>query len=245
VSPTCLYDQADSTHHSPVIGYAFDGFPIYGAYAYTNVNGTGAIKRMKSSYVLSSNTTRVNGPAVSSTYPAGCFIEDYSYSAGSGDLDARNGRFCVTPEYPNGIYCYFVTLDDQLNPAFPYTFYGSYYGVVQSGNTGMNSGHNTITETTTVYTGTTGMNEIHNSPIKFEIMPNPTLNYAFVYMDPSSKNNLTGKLYDFQGKLLQTIENMQPSIEYTIDLTTYPPGIYLLSLEGEGTKVSQKIIKSK
>src|ERR1041385_4147979 len=107
VSPTCLYNQADSTHHSPIIGYAFDGFPIYGAYAYTNTNGTGPIKRMTSSYVLSSNTTRVNGPAVSATYPAGCFLEDYSYVQGSGDLDDRNGRFCVTPEYANGTYAYF------------------------------------------------------------------------------------------------------------------------------------------
>ena len=35
VSPTCLYNDADSLNHSPVIGYAFDGFPIYGAYAFT------------------------------------------------------------------------------------------------------------------------------------------------------------------------------------------------------------------
>src|SRR5437763_5840688 len=52
VSPTCLYNDADSTHHSPVIGFAFDGFPVYGAYAYANTNGTGAITRMRSSYVL-------------------------------------------------------------------------------------------------------------------------------------------------------------------------------------------------
>ncbi len=32
VSPNCLYDNTDSTHHSPIIGYAFDGFPVYGAY---------------------------------------------------------------------------------------------------------------------------------------------------------------------------------------------------------------------
>ena len=77
VSPTCLYNDADSLNHSPIIGYAFDGFPIYGAYSYTNSNGTGAIKRMTSSYVLSTNTTRTNGPAVAGTYPNGCFIEDF------------------------------------------------------------------------------------------------------------------------------------------------------------------------
>src|SRR5205814_2757500 len=39
VNPKCLYDAADSTHHSPIIGFAFDGFPIYGAYGFTNTNG--------------------------------------------------------------------------------------------------------------------------------------------------------------------------------------------------------------
>jgi len=137
VSPTCLYDINDNTKHAPLIGYAFDGFPVYGAYAYANTDGSGGIKRMVSSYSLSTATTRANGPAVNSTYPAGCFIEDYIYTAGSGDLDARNGRFCKTPEYPNGIYAYFVTIDASLAPAFPYTFFGTYYGTVQTGNTGI------------------------------------------------------------------------------------------------------------
>lgn len=245
VSPTCLYNQSDSLNHSPIIGYAFDGFPIYGAYAYTNTNGTGAIKRMKSSYVLSTATTRANGPAVDASYPAGCFIEDYSYVAGSGDLDERNGRFCVTPEYPNGTYAYFVTIDAQLNPVFPYTFYGTYYGVVQSGNTGPGGGHVTITESTTVYSPATSVSELANAPIKFTVMPNPTQDYIYIYMDASSKNNLTGKLYSPNGQLLQTIEYIQPSIAYSLDMTGYPEGVYLFTLESGDSKVTQKIIKTK
>ena len=34
VNPTCLYDDSDDQNHSPIIGYAFDNFPIYGAYGY-------------------------------------------------------------------------------------------------------------------------------------------------------------------------------------------------------------------
>ncbi len=244
VSPVCLYDDADNTHHSPVIGYAFDGFPIYGAYAYTNTNGTGPIKRMTSSYILSTATTRTNGPAVGGMYPAGCFIEDYVYSGGSGDLDARNGRFCITPEYPSGTYAYFVTLDAALNPAFPYTFYGTYYGVVQAGNTGMNSGHVTITESTTVYNGPTGIHEVL-SQIKFEIMPNPVHDYAFIYFDPSSTNNIQGTLYNSKGQLLETFDYLQPSISYTLDLTRYPVGIYFLHLDTEHQSVVRKISKVK
>src|SRR5665213_158537 len=186
VSPTCLYNQSDSTHHSPIIGYAFDGFPVYGAYAYTNINGTGPIKRMKSSYLVSTDTTRVNGPNLSTTYPAGCFIEDYNYVSGSGDLDQRNGRFCVTPDYPNGIYAYFVTIDDTLAPVFPYTFFGTYYGVVASGDIGMGSGHVTITDSTTIYTAVPEV-ERH---IKFQLYPNPTKDYTYIYFDPMSSNNI-------------------------------------------------------
>ena len=242
VSPTCLYNDADSLNHSPVIGYAFDGFPIYGAYAFTNTNGSGPIKRMTSSYVLSTNTTRANGPAVNGTYPAGCFIEDHVYTQGSGDLDERNGRFCVTPEYPSGIYAYFVTIDAALNPVFPYTMYGTYYGVVQQGNTGPGSGHVTITEPTTVYSdSTTAIHEI-NAQIKFEITPNIINEYAFIYFDPASENNIKGELYSTQGRLLQTFDFMQPSISYTLDFTKYPSGNYFLHLSSKNVSRVEKIV---
>lgn len=245
VNPTCLYNDADSLNHSPIIGYAFDGFPIYGAYAYTNVNGTGSIKRMKSSYWLSTNTTRTNGPAVNAQYPAGCYCEDYTYIPVLGDLDEHNGRFCITPDYPNGTYCYFVTIDAQLYPTFPFVLGPTYYGTVPAGNLGPNGGHNVINEPTTFYTGTTAVNDNLDYPIKFKIMPNPLQDFAYIYMDPSSMNNLTGKLYDNSGKLLSVIEYMQPSIAYSIDMTTYSAGIYLFTLEGKDSKATQKIIKAK
>lgn len=238
VSPKCLYDQTDSTHHSPIIGYAFDGYPVYGAYAYTNTNGTGAIKRMVPSYTLSTNTTRTNGPAVSSSYPNGCFLEDHIYTAGYGDLDSRNGRFCVTPEYPNGTYAYFATLDAQLNPAFPYTFYQTYYGVVQSGNTN-NGGHNTITESTTVYSSASGISN-NEKEILFEFYPNPAKDYGYIYVDPNSKNNMKMYLYNALGEKIQSYENIQPSISYTLDLTKLNSGIYYLHVTSSDGKDVQK-----
>jgi hypothetical protein len=33
----------NSSEHSPLLGFAYDGFPIYGAYAYANTDGSGAI----------------------------------------------------------------------------------------------------------------------------------------------------------------------------------------------------------
>ena len=37
--------------------------------------------------------------------------QDYEYVEGLGDLDQCNGRFGVTPEFPEGIYYYVVTDD--------------------------------------------------------------------------------------------------------------------------------------
>jgi len=255
VSPKCLYDITDSTHHSPIIGYMLDGYPIYGAYAYADTNGTGGIRRMRSSYRIRTDTTRTTepngttastaGPAVSTQYPMGCLLWDYEYVAGSGDLDARNGRYCVTPEYPHGTYAYFVSIDSTLTPQFPYTPYETYYGVVQAGNTGPGGSHFVITGTTTVYVDTAATSTGISSAgqISFKIVPNPTQAYVYVYMDNNSVNNVAAKLYDENGTLLQDLQYMQPTIAYSIDLTKYPAGVYLLHMSDGKQEVVRKIVK--
>lgn len=255
VSPNCLYDIADSTHHSPIIGFSFDGYPVYGAYGYGDTMGGGGIKRMKSSYVLRNITARDTlpdgtaassaGPAINSTYPLGAFMQDYVYTAGSGDLDVRNGRYCVTPEYPNGTYAYFATIDGSLSPQYPYVILGNYYGVITQGNTGPGGGHVTITEATTVYTPLTTVESAPEKLVNFSITPNPVKDYAYIYFDPNSDNNITGHLYDAKGQLLQTFQYMQPSISYALDLSKYPAGNYFLHLETGNTGTVQKIVKVK
>lgn len=251
VNPRCLYNDLDSTHHSPIIGYMFDGYPIYGAYGYADTVGGGGIKRMRSGYRLRADQSRTTkpdgttastaGPAVSGTYPFGCFLWDYEYVAGYGDLDAHNGRFCVTPEYPSGTYAYFVTVDSALNPQFPYTGYGTYYGVVQQGNTGPSGGHNTVSGSTTVYVDSNSTTSINNidAQIQFKVVPNPTAGYVYIYMGNNSTNNVSAKLYDVKGTLLMDMSYMQPTMAYTIDLTKYPTGVYLFHLSnGKEDKVT-------
>ncbi|MDB0011355.1 YHYH protein [Crocinitomicaceae bacterium] len=248
VNPPCLYDDTDDTQHSPIIGYAFDGFPIYGAYGYTEVNGTGAIKRMESSYVLNSlATSRLNGPPINSEYPLTSMCEDYEYTQGAGDLDEHNGRFCVTPEYPNGIYAYFVTIDANLDPVYPFVLGNTFYGVVQSGNTGPNGGNNTIPSSTTIYEGesTTGLLESTLKTIECKIMPNPSADYVYIYMSPESQNNVVGNLYNAKGEVVQHLPFMQPTIAYSLDLTELPRGTFFLTLESDGQKTTHKIVKSK
>jgi len=88
-----------SDEHSPIIGWAFDGYPIYGMYGY-NEDQT-SLKAITSSYGI--ERTQDGGDQ---GYNG---IDDWNYVAGSGDLDECNGRFGPTPEYPEGIYHYVST----------------------------------------------------------------------------------------------------------------------------------------
>ena len=243
VNPKCLYNDADSTHHSTIIGYAYDGYPVYGAYGYTDTSTNGGtVKRMRTSYALTTDTTlrhSGNGPIPVSTYPLGDCIDDYIYTAGSGDLDVHNGRWCHTPEYPNGTYAYFVSIDASLNPVYPLIIGPTYYGIV-----GSNSVHVTPTGSDTTYTGPTVVAQVQNTTIKFLVAPNPIIDHAYIYMDAANMNNVKGRLYDEQGRLLKTVNYlMQPSIAYALDMSDLPPGMYILSFEGGGKTVTQKIIK--
>jgi hypothetical protein len=231
VNPKCLYNEADSSKHSPIIGYAFDGFPIYGAYGYKNTDGTGGITRMRSSFQLKNMTTRTNGPNVDSQYPLGAFMEDFDYIAGSGTLDEHNGRFCVTPEYPSGTYAYFVTIDESLNPAYPYTMGPTYYGIVTQGNMGPGSGHVTITEQVTTYSGTSSISETETDLTPL-VYPNPASQYLSVFIPVNAENNMTLTLLDAKGQVIYTQSNVQPAVNYTFDVSAYKPGLYLLKLVG-------------
>ena len=141
-----ILEQEDQLEHSPIIGWAFDGNPIYGPYGYSDpTNQASSIQRMRTSYSLKTELvydditnpypSRTAGPLLAEE-SAGKFVEDYEFVFGSGDLDQYNGRFCKTPEYPGGRYCYFVTIDatEDGNPVFPYIIGPQYNSVVDKWN---------------------------------------------------------------------------------------------------------------
>ena len=128
--------------HSPIIGFALDGYPIYGPWGYDQADGSGGVRRLRSGYRLRPLVDRdqlpdgtklppgQNGPAVSEEFPLGSFIEDYVYAPDAGDLDRFNGRWTVTPEYPTGTYAYFLTTDQAGRLAFPYLLASHYRGTL-------------------------------------------------------------------------------------------------------------------
>ena len=134
--PKCLFSALNGTNatHSPILGWLFDGVPIYGPYGYNSANDTSSsIVRIKTSYKLRSMTNRTSysngtqlsgtqvGPPINSTYPLGAYLEDFEYSAGYGHLDEYNGRWGKTPEFPNGVFAYFATIDSAGIPEYPFT----------------------------------------------------------------------------------------------------------------------------
>ena len=107
-------------NHSPIIGWAYDGNPIYGPSGYSNPDNINSeLKLLKSSYVK--DTSKVKNRPVG--FDGGFFVSDFIFDK-SGDLDIHNGRFCKTPEFPNGIYAYFTTVEldnnDKIIGTYPY-----------------------------------------------------------------------------------------------------------------------------
>ncbi len=142
-SPSLQTSLSDTgTNHSPIIGFAYDGNPIYGPYGYTDpVDSTTAIIRMTSGYVKKS--TRPNGPAISE-YALGSFIQDYYYADRTSTLDRNNGRYCVTPEFPEGTYAYFITLDSTDVPVYPYIIGENFYSLPLAANYDQNQTQNDL-----------------------------------------------------------------------------------------------------
>ena len=105
--PTALLNKRSAGKNEMVLlGFAADGFPFYGPVGYKDPeHPEKGVKRVKPSYSLRSGTR----PSAPGGKYDGTFTQDFVYKAGLGDLDECNGRFGVTPEYPKGIYHYYLT----------------------------------------------------------------------------------------------------------------------------------------
>jgi hypothetical protein len=138
--------ERESVVHSPILGWSFDGHPIYGPYGLndptllsSNVVPIRSSYRLRTNLVYDVNTNpnpyRIEGPSLVD-YPAGTFVEDYVYSFNSLAiyLDEYNGRFTKTPEFPDGVYAYFVTLDSAGNSEYPYIMGPKFYSVPENWN---------------------------------------------------------------------------------------------------------------
>jgi hypothetical protein len=154
-------ENPTNLHHSPILAWVNDGYPLYGPYGYSNpTNANSGIRRMVSGYALRNGengtdnltvtgrsiiptwavrlfgvSSNQSGPGVSTSYPLGRYMEDNDYLGDLGetegvgfDLDEYNGRYCVTPEFPNGTYAYFVSIASNGTPVYPYNIGAGCFG---------------------------------------------------------------------------------------------------------------------
>ena len=115
-NPKALFDDSDDQVASPVIGFAADGYPIFGSY----FEDDGIVRKASSSYQLRSGT-RPSGDGNPGGAYDGTFVDDYLYIEGSGDLDECNGMtiegvygYFVTDGYPYILGCFSGTPDDSF-----------------------------------------------------------------------------------------------------------------------------------
>jgi hypothetical protein len=254
VSDVCNLYDADGLYaindevHSPLLGFAYDGFPIYGAYGYMNADGSGGIMRIKSGYQLRNITTRTThadgttvstGPTVNTTYPLGYFREDNEWLSHPGMddyLDEHNGRFSVTPEYPEGIYAYFCTVDENWNSTYPYVIGPSFYGVYT------NALVTNVTETTTVYTPTVGLSETELNDLNMTVFPNPAADLIAIQANGLLKESLQIRLYDLEGRLIQEQRMNQGTTIWYLDTRMVYPGQYVLSISIGTEAITRKVV---
>lgn len=120
--PTGLFERlSGGRKQMTLIGWAADGYPIYGLYGYDDPEDASTeVRMLTSSYQLKQGRREGRG-SPRGEYD-GSFTADYEYVAGSGDLDECNGRFGVTPEFPDGTYHYVLTKD---YPFIPRLFHGT------------------------------------------------------------------------------------------------------------------------
>ena len=194
--------------HSPILGYAYDGNPIYGPYAYKSNDGSGGLDYIRSSYTT---IPRADGPPTTQ-YPEGFFVEDYQFVTGLGQLDRSNGRFAVTPEFPNGTYAYYTTVENSIDgnsgspffgvrkPTFPYVVGDFYSARVEPFNLALDSDQDL-------------------DPVKLNLIrntdPHKTNNYEFI--SNSNRNSLTqAKILGIKNGSIDEIEIVESGDNYNM-----------------------------
>ena len=116
-NPMALFAQSKPAEESPLVGFAADGFPIFGPY----IRDNGALRRVASSYKLKAGA-RASGQGHPGGIFDGTYTDDYEYVEGSGDLDECNGMmwkgsygYYVIDAYPWVLNCYKGTPNDSFN----------------------------------------------------------------------------------------------------------------------------------
>jgi hypothetical protein len=161
------YGYSNASNSASGIRRMISGFIVRnGQYGTSNLTANGRTTIPNWAVRLYNVSASQSGPSVSTTYPLGRYMEDNDYLGDLGyaqgvdfDLDEYNGRWCVTPEFPNGTYAYFVSISSNGTPVFPYNIGRAFYG------NPIGSSVSSITEAVvTNFLGNTNLSAMLNTP---------------------------------------------------------------------------------
>lgn len=221
----------DGSAHSPLIGYAADGFPMYYKYVYSDpLDSRSEITSIASGYTLKPGNRPGDGITAPDGAYDGLYVEDYEFTKTEGPIDDCNGRFGVTPDFPQGTYYYVVT-DDW--PGFPRCFYGT---VVDNS---FRIGPACPESTAEIDCSPASTNSVKIlDGLELKLYPNPTGNY--ISIEGQTTANITQlSIYNSRGQVLH-----HSKTDFgRINLSQWSAGTYFMQITAGNTEITRKIIK--
>jgi len=224
----------DGSSHSPLLGYAADGFPIYYKYLYTDkTDPNGGISAYQSSHQLKSGSRPGDGVTAPNGTYNGNYVEDYEYVAALSELDECGGRFGKTPEFPEGTY-YYVLTDNW--PFIPRCLKGK--NVDNSFKIGPNCPSSTASQDCS--TTTLSLNDFTKLEVEMNVYPNPTSDFFRIkFPDNFDQTNLTGiKIYNTNGTIVYTANQYKGMIR----IDKLNAGVYFIQLNFNQDQVTKKLL---
>lgn len=222
----------NGVEHSPLLGYAADGFPIYYKYLYTDpLDSNSLILGFQSSYQLKTGTRAGDGVTAPDGSYDGTYYEDYEFSTTLSELDECGGRFGITPEYPNGIY-YYVLTDNW--PYIPRCLKGQF--VDNSFKIGPNCPTSTSVDDCSF--SSVGLN-VEKEILNFDVFPNPSSTLIRLKLDDNIVSELTSlRIYNVNADQVYFSSSFQ---EY-INVDDLSNGVYFIQLDFKNQQITKKII---
>ena len=224
----------DGTTHSPLLGYAADGFPIYYKYLYSDPNdANSSVSNFDSGFQLKAGNRPGDGvTAPNGTYD-GNYVEDYEYVNTNSDLDECGGRIGVTPEYPEGTY-YYVLTDNW--PYIPRCLKG--LNVDNSFKIGPNCPTSTAVDDCS--TVALSVEDFMASKVIINLYPNPTNDYFNIKLSKGlDQTRIKGiRIFSSTAKMIYS-SNLY---EETIRIGDYSAGIYFIQINFDNNQITKKLI---
>ena len=223
----------DGSDHSPILGYAADGFPIYYKHLYTDpADASGGVSSFDSGYSLKTGNRPGNGISAPNGPYDGNYLQDYEYDGASTELDECGLRYGVTPDYPNGTYYYVMT---ENWPWIPRCLRGLHVDntFLLGPNCPASSASNDCSDWSTM-----GIENVKDE-IELSFYPNPAQNLLQIGIEEQYKDQITSiSIYSSNGKQVFS----SSTYEANIDLSQVISGSYFVQINFGEEQVTKKLI---